>query len=411
MYDMLAGMRVIEGASFVAGPYCALMLAQLGAEIIRFDTIGGGPDFNRWPRADNGASFYWEGLNKSKKSIALNLASPEGRELATALITAPGENAGIFVTNYPVDGFLAHERLAARRPDLITARVMGHRDGGSAVDYTINSGIGYPLMTGPAGPGDEPVNHVLPAWDLLTGSTAALSVMAALRLRTASGLGGEIRVPLSDVAAATLGNLGQIAEVLDTGQDRPRYGNDLFGAFGRDFVTSDGQRLMVVGLTAKQWSSLLDALDLRPAVTALEAELGTSFASDEGTRFQHREKLNPLVAAAIAAVDAETLIRRFREHGVAWGPYRSVKQALDTDPELSPANPLFAEVRHPSGQAYLTPGFPSTFRELPRQTPRRAPALGEHTEEVLSDILGLPHHEIARLHDAGVVQSSNAVRV
>jgi 2-methylfumaryl-CoA isomerase len=129
MYRLLADMRVVEGAAFVAAPMCALHLAQLGAEVIRIDAIGGGPDFLRWPRAPGGgASLYWEGLNKGKKSVALNLSSPEGRELAVALATAPGEGAGLFVTNYPVGGFLAHEKLAARRPDMITVRVMGWPD-------------------------------------------------------------------------------------------------------------------------------------------------------------------------------------------------------------------------------------------------------------------------------------------
>src|SRR5579859_5240913 len=120
MYDLLKGLRVVEGSAFVAAPTCGLYLAQMGAEVIRFDTIGGGPDAKRWPVAENGASLYWEGLNKGKKSIALNLSSPEGRELAAAIATAGGDNAGLFVTNYPVEGFLSHERLAARRADLIT---------------------------------------------------------------------------------------------------------------------------------------------------------------------------------------------------------------------------------------------------------------------------------------------------
>jgi 2-methylfumaryl-CoA isomerase len=109
MYRLLSNFRVVEGSSFVASPVCGLYLAQMGAEVIRFDMIGGGPDFHRWPVAPQGDSFYWEGLNKGKKSIAINLAKPEGRELA--IITAPGERGGLFVTNYPVDGFLAHEAL------------------------------------------------------------------------------------------------------------------------------------------------------------------------------------------------------------------------------------------------------------------------------------------------------------
>ncbi|MCX7309975.1 MAG: CoA transferase, partial [Afipia sp.] len=169
MSNVLDGMRIIEGASFIAAPSCCLHLVQLGAEVIRFDMIGGGPDRHRWPVAPNGASLYWEGLNKGKKSIALDLSRPEGRELAVRLITAPDPAAGMFVTNFPADGFLSHEKLALGRADLITVRVMGWANGSTALDYTVNAMAGYPLMTGPV-TSDRPVNHVLPAWDLLTGA-------------------------------------------------------------------------------------------------------------------------------------------------------------------------------------------------------------------------------------------------
>ena len=100
MYDLLKGMRIVEGASFIAAPSCGLHLAQMGAEVIRFDMIGGGPDFNRWPLSPEGASFYWEGLNKGKKSIAVDLGSPEGRELVHALIAARQRPRHV-LTNFP----------------------------------------------------------------------------------------------------------------------------------------------------------------------------------------------------------------------------------------------------------------------------------------------------------------------
>jgi 2-methylfumaryl-CoA isomerase len=104
MYDLLKGLRVVEGSAFVAAPTCGLYLAQMGVEVIRFDNIGGGPDFRRWPLAENGSSLYWEGLNKGKKSIAIDLASPHGREIAQRLAAAPGADGGLFVTNFPADG-------------------------------------------------------------------------------------------------------------------------------------------------------------------------------------------------------------------------------------------------------------------------------------------------------------------
>lgn len=408
MYGLLYGVRVIEGASFIAAPFCALSLAQLGAEVIRFDAVGGGPDFHRWPRYPGGGSFYWEGLNKSKKSIAINLAVPQGRELAAALVTAPGEGGGIFVTNYPVAGFLSHDRLAARRPDLITARIMGHADGGNAVDYTVNCAMGVPMMTGPAEKPNDPVNHVLPAWDLLAGSTAATSVLAALISRRATGLGQEIRVPLSDIAAATLGTLGQVAEVVVNGRDRPKIGNDLFGAFGRDFVTADGQRLMIVAITSRQWIGLVEALGIEAGVASLEAELGVSFAQDEGLRYEHRDRLGVLVEYAASTSSAAHLTARLDEAGACWGPYRTLSEAVAKEKPFLPEGELFTDVDHVSGHTYPTPGYPATFRGLQRQKPLRAPKLGEHTEEVLAGVLALPSHEIAALHDSGVVQSPGA---
>ena len=402
MYNLLGGMRVVEASAFVAGPSCGLYLAQLGAEVIRVDQIGGGPDFRRWPLSpDNGASLYWEGLNKAKKSVALDLSRPEGRELLARIITAPGDNAGLFVTNFPVAGFLAYDKLRALRDDLICVRVMGWPDGRPALDYTVNAAIGVPLMTGPADDA-RPVNHVLPAWDLLTGAYAAFSLMAAERDRRLTGQGREIRLPLSDIAIASLGHLGQIGEVAAQGQDRARMGNEIFGAFGRDFLTRDGHRLMVVAITPRQWTGLLAVLDLEAPVAALEAELGVSFAKDEGVRFDHRTRLMPLIEAAIGAREASGLTAAFETRAVCWSTYRTLSQALAEDPYFSADNPVLTPIDHPSGGRYLAAGFAGTLPEDQRLPPVAAPALGRDTDEVLARVLGLSSGEIARLHDAGL---------
>lgn len=401
MYDLLTGLRVVEGAAFIAGPSCGLHLAQMGAEVIRFDAIGGGPDYRRWPVAPGGDSLYWEGLNKGKKSIAIDLGRAQGRELAVAIATAPGENAGLFLTNYPVKGFLSHEALAARRADIITVRVMGWADGSPAVDYTINAAVGVPQMTGPADD-DRPVNHVLPAWDLLGGAYAAFAMTSALLRRRMSGSGAEIRVPLSDLAASSLSHLGSVAEVLAAG-DRPRMGNDLFGAFGRDFVTADGKRLIVVAITPRQWSGLLKTLDLGNAIAAIEAELGLSFAKDEGARFIHRARLFPLFDAAFAARTADALKPAFDAGGVTWGQYQTLHQAVTGDARLFTANPLFETLTHPSGLTYPTSGPAATLAGEARSPVAPAPRLGAHTDQVLAEILGLDSGAIGRLHDEGLV--------
>ena len=402
MYNLLAGMRVVEAAAFIAGPSCGLHLAQMGAEVIRIDQIGGGPDFRRWPRApEGGASLYWEGLNKAKKSVALDLSRPEGRELAARIATAPGANAGLFVTNFPAEGFLSYERLSARRSDLICVRVMGWPDGRPAVDYTVNCAVGVPLMTGPENDA-TPVNHVLPAWDLLAGAYGAFALMAAERSRRETGAGREVRIPLSDLAIASLGHLGQIGEVTTTGHDRARMGNDLYGAFGRDFVTADDRRLMIVAITPRQWTGLVAVLGLGERVAALESELGVSFARDEGARFEHRDRLSPMVAGPIRERGFVELTAAFENQGVTWGPYQTLQQALATDPYFNAANPLLSEIDHPSGWRYLSPGSAATLPASARLTAVAAPVLGRDTDEVLADVLGLTGSEIAGLRDRGL---------
>lgn len=400
MYQLLERLHVIECASFIAAPSCSLYLLQMGAEVVRIDPIGGGPDFHRWPRAaKGGASLYWEGLNKGKLSVAVDFGSPEGRELVQQLVCAPGEDAGIFVTNFPAEGFLSHERLRAHRQDLITTRVMGWSDGSPAVDYTVNAAVGVPLMTGPAEVGG-PVNHVLPAWDLLTGAYAAFATLAAERFRRQTGQGQELRVPLSDVAIASMANMGQLAEVLLQG-DRPRMGNDLYGAFGRDFVTADGQRIMVVAITRRQWSGMVEALELQTAVAEIESSLDVAFEGDEGLRFQHRALLLPLVEAAIARRTAGELATAFDTRGVCWGRYQSLETAIAGDARLVAGNPLFTPVTHPSGISYPTPGALATLPQQQRAPAKPAPRLGQHTDEVLAERLGLSAAQIGQLHDRG----------
>jgi len=406
MYDLLRGLRVVEASAFVAAPSCALYLAQLGAEVVRIDQIGGGPDFHRWPLdARSGASLYWEGLNKCKKSVALDLTRPEGREIAMRIATAPGESAGLFVTNYPVDGYLSYEALRQLRHDLICVRIMGWPDGRPAVDYTINAAVGVPAMTGPAND-SRPVNHVLPAWDLLAGAYAAFTLLAAERARRQDGRGREIRIPLSDLAIASLGHLGQIGEVQTRGQDRERMGNDLYGAFGRDFETLDGRRLMVVAITARQWSGLLAALGLQARISELESELGVRFDRDEGVRFMHRRRLVPLIESAIAGRTADDLAAVFETRSVCWAPYQTLQQAVSTDRYFSAANPMLSLIDHPSGQRYLAPGAAATLPSEPRRAPAAARRLGQDTDEVLVELLDLSPGEIGRLRDSGLVGGS-----
>lgn len=403
MYDLLSGLTVVEAAAFVAGPTGGLYMAQMGATVIRIDPIGGGPDYRRWPLAPGqDDSLYWEGLNKGKRSIQIDLSRPEGRELAVALAAAPGDDRGLFLTNFPVDGFLSHANLAAHRADIITTRIMGWSDGKPALDYTVNAAVGVPDMTGPVGE-SRPVNAVLPAWDLLGGAWAAFALVSALQRRRQTGQGAEIRVPLSDLAATSLSHLGFAAEALLMG-DRGRLGNDLFGAFGRDFACADGARVYLVAITPKQWRGLVQALALADAVAAVEAATDADFAADEGARFTHRDALFPLFEAAIAARTLAELGPLLDAAGVTWGPYQTLGHAVRHDARLFTANPQFQAISHPSGLTYPAAGPAATLAGEARGRMQPAPHLGADTDAVLAELLGLDSGAIGRLHDQGLVE-------
>ena len=398
---ILAGMRVVEGSAFVAAPLGGMTLAQLGADVIRFDQIGGGLDAQRWPITRDGRSLFWAGMNKGKRSIAVDLRSPRGRELLTALITAPGPDSGLFLTNFPLQGWLDYERLRAHRQDLVMVAITGNHDGSSAVDYTVNPATGFPWATGPVNL-SVPFNHLLPAWDAITGKLAATGLLAAERHRTRTGRGQLVNLALSDVAFAMVGHLGKIAEVQINRHERPKYGNYLYGAFGRDFLTRDHRRVMVVALTGRQWRSLCDATGLSDSFSMVERQMGVDL-SREGDRFKAREVLGAILKAWTTRHTLEEIRARFDEHGVCWGPYQTFTELVDGDPRCSTANPMFEEVEQPGIGTYLMPGSPLAFGAVPRVEVRRAPLLGEHTDEILATCLGLGDGEIGRLHDARVV--------
>ena len=404
---VLAGLRVIEGSAFVAGPLGGMTLARLGADVIRFDPIGGGLDYRRWPLAPgSGTSLFWSGLNKGKRSIAVDFRNPAGRELLSELITLPGEDCGVFTTNFPAKGWLDYEGLKARREDLIMINLIGRRDGGSEVDYTVNPQTGVPFLTGPADHPD-PVDHVLPAWDLMAGHLLAVALLAAERHRRLHGEGQLVRLALKDVALATLGDLGLVAEVTLFETDRPKYGNDLYGAFGCDFQTRDGRRIIVVGLSRQQWKGLLEATGLAAEIDALAERLELDLR-DEGNRFLARKEISALLTPWIAERTLDEIVPVFREHRVCWGPYRTLRETLAIDPDCSTDNPMFERIEQPGIGPCLTPRTPLDFGAMPRLPAARAPMLGEHTDEVLLDVLGLSSAQVGRLHDDGVVEAATA---
>ena len=404
MQALLSGIRIVEGSAFIAAPSGGMTLAQLGADVIRFDQIGGGIDYRRWPVTDKGKSLYWHSLNKGKRSFAVDFRKPEGKELVTRLICADGEDAGIFLTNFPAKGWLSDTVLRARRQDLIYLNLTGDRRGGSALDYTVNSKVGLPFLSGD---GESPVNNPFPAWDVIAGQHIALGLLAAERHRRINGQGQFIRLALADVALATMGHLGYLAEAEVNKEARKPFGNHVFGSFGHDFTCKDGKRVMIVGVSSNQWKAILRVTDTQAQVTELEASLDLNF-SNEGDRFKAREKLKELFQPWFGQRDSSTVHEALDQASVCWGPYQTIQQLVQTDSDCSVDNPLFEKVEQPGIGEYLMPSNPLNFEGLGNIPVTPAPILGQHTDEILELTLGLSGSEIGKLHDSGVVAGPSA---
>ncbi len=390
----LTGVRIVEISSFVAVPLAGMTLAQLGAEVIRVDPIGGAADYHRWPLTDSGESIYWAGLNKGKRSVAADMRSPDGQDLVQRLIA----DSGVLITNVAGRQWHSYEALTRLRPDLIHVEISGRADGGTGVDYTVNAGIGFPMVTGPAELA-APVNHVLPAWDVACGVYAALAVVTALRHRDATGHGQQIGIPLENVALATAGNLSFLTEAMINGNARERIGNSVYGQYGQDFTSSDGASFMVVALTGRHFRDLTELTGTTKAVAALADTLDADF-TDEGERYRHREALTGVFTEWFSAHTGEEIAAALRQTSVLWDRYRSFAEAI-TDDKVT-ANPMFTALSQPRIGEYLAPGLPMSIDgSYPPAAP--APALGDDTAAVLGEWLGLSQEEIGALTESGTV--------
>jgi 2-methylfumaryl-CoA isomerase len=292
---------------------------------------------------------------------------------------------------------LRFAELRERRPDMVHIHVEGKSDGSPAVDYTVNAEIGVPYMTGPANT-DGPVNHVVPAWDLLTGMKVANAAVAALLQRSLTGEGAQIEIALADVALAGVGDMGWLAEVELRGAPRARHGNHMFGSFGNDFTTSDGRRVMVVALTEGQWRALRDVTETGKVFEALEGALGADL-NLETDRYRLRETIAAVLRPWFAQRDFATVSRLLTRSHVLWSPYRDMAQAAALARKESP---LTHEIEQPGIGPMLATGSPVRWNG-DHAGPVEAPVLGADTDAILRDVLGLQNHELDRLCGAGVI--------
>jgi 2-methylfumaryl-CoA isomerase len=380
---VLEGLRVVELSAFVAAPLSAATLAGLGADVIRVEQLGGGVDAARWPVHD-GRSLYREGLDRGKRSFAIDLRSPQGQQLAVDLICGGGPDGGILITNLPPRGWMAFDRLSAGRPDLIMVVIQGTSDGDVAVDYTVNAAIGFPMVTGSTDD-HSPVNHVFPAWDVATASLAATAILAAERRRRLTGMGALVEIALTDVAVEATSRLGYIAEAELVNEPRGRFGNYLYGSYGRDFLTSDLKYVMVCALTPRQWRCLVAATGIALEVANLEVRRQANL-KDEGDRFRLREEISALIGPWVAARPMSDVASAFDSHNVLWAPYRTFKEVVAQSPNV-----------------LAPPPSPIRFVNGPEAGLLEPRAIGADTRAILSDELGLDSSVLGDLKSNGVI--------
>jgi crotonobetainyl-CoA:carnitine CoA-transferase CaiB-like acyl-CoA transferase len=385
----LAGVRVADLSRVLAGPYCTMVLADLGADVVKVERPEGGDETRSWgPPFAGGEAAYYLSVNRSKRSCALDLSQPDGRELALELCA----RADIVVENFKVGGAdrlgVGYDEVRERNPGVVYCSITGFGSerepvGRPGYDFVAQAESGLMSITGPEeGP---PYKVGVALVDVLTGLHAAAAVLAGLH----GGEGARIEVPLLDSGLAGLVNVAQNALV--TGREPERHGNAHPNIVPyQDFETSSG-RIAVAAANDGLFRGLCATLGL----DALPED--DRFATN-AARVEHREELIPLLQDRFRERAAEDWLADLDAAGVPAGKVRPVPDALAAAAEAG--RPATLTVEHPTAGALDLVASPIWGAARPDPAP--PPLLGQHTREVLAE-LGRSTEEIDRLAERGIV--------
>ena len=399
----LAGVKVLDLSRVLAGPWCSQILGDLGADVIKVEQPGQGDDTRRWgpPFLDDGSrdSAYYLCANRNKQSVAINMADPQGAALIRKLAT----EADIVVENFRVGGLakygLDYETLRALKPDLIYLSITGFgqtgplRDNGG-YDFLVQGMSGLMSVTGlPDGePGGGPMKVGIPISDLTTGLYAAISVLAALNHRHATGEGQRIDLALLDTQVALLAN--QASNWMNGGMRPRRLGNQHPNTVPyQDFACSDGDILVALG-NDRQFRAFSELIGL-PALPDDER-----FSSSAG-RSVNRDALLAQMRPAIARWKSQNLIAAMEAAKLPGGKVNEIPEVLE-HPQIK-ARGLIHDMERSDGTPVKVLGFPAQLSASPATYRHAPPRSGEDTFGVLMERLGLDRHELERLAEAGVI--------
>ena len=411
----LSHLRVLDLSRVLAGPWCTQNLADMGADVIKIEKPGEGDDTRHWgppffPDAQGqptSNACYFASCNRNKRSVTVDMATPEGQELIREL----ARQSDVVVENFKTGGLarygLDYASLSALNPRLIYCSVTGFGQTGpyaprAGYDLLIQAMSGMMSITGRADgePGGGPLRVGVAVIDLFTGMYATTAILGALEARHRTGRGQHIDMALLDVGMAVLAN--QAAGFLATGQAPGRMGNSHPSlAPYQDFPTQDGNMLLAIGNDG-QFARFCEAA-------------GVDWASDErftlnAGRVIHRETLIPMMAELTRTRPTAAWIKLLEDKAVPCGPINHVGQAFD-DEQVRARGLRIEQDRYPDGQLpagesinrVVSTASPLRLSDTPVTLRHAPPALGQHTDEVLAERLGLDAARLQELRAKGVV--------
>jgi formyl-CoA transferase len=399
----LEGLRIVDLTRALAGPFCTMMLGDLGADVIKVErpshgdeSRGWGPPFVGEPYGPYpGESAYFLATNRNKRSITVNLKSETGQQIVRQLAA----NADALVENFrtgTLDGMgLGYDTLREANPRLVYCSISGY---GRTGPYAERPGYDFVIqaeggMMGITGPEEGPPYRVgIPIVDITAGMVAATAILAALRARDLSGKGQLVDLSLLDSQAALLTNVA--SNYLIGGDGPRRLGNAHPNITPYEAFRARDRWFALAAANNRQWSALCNTID-RPDLIA-----DPRFA-DNGARVAHRAELRATLDQAFQTRDAGEWLHTLRQAGLPCGPINTVPEVFD-HPQAG-AREMVLETQHPTAGTLHFPGFPYKLSGTPAALRLPPPRLGQHTEQVLAELLDYPSADVAALREQGII--------
>ena len=394
-HGALGGLRILDLTRDLAGPFCTMMLADMGAEVIKIEQPGKGDDTRHFAPFQNNESAYYMNLNRGKKGVTLDLKG-EGREMFLELV----KTADVVVENYrpgTMDKLgVGYETLKAVNPRLVYAAVSGFGDTGPyrlRPGYDIIAQAMGGLMSTTGWPGGEPTRSGTAMADVLAGLSVTIGILAALRHRDQAGVGQKVDVALVDSVVASLEIITQI--YLTDGRVPERIGNRYESCYPYDsFAARDGS-VVIAAANDKLWRLVCSTIE-QPAL-AEDPRFDTN-----AKRVERHAEIKPLIEQWTRAHAIEEIVEKLLAAGVPASPINTVDR-LVTDPHIAGAREMFVDVEHPkAGKTRLT-GAHIKLSATPARLRTPAPMLGEHNDEVFGGLLGLSADALEELRRKGVI--------